>query len=144
MNRLKSSLLVAVIFLAMPALAAAAGGRNPHAEAKRDTALASLKTAVAQAIAMLEAKEYVPFIRRYVRPADMDALLKDCQTVEQCAAAFAEEKAGRLLGVLKKIKGRKPKMNKQEHTATFAIPGATGGKSQIIWEQVAGVWYIRN
>lgn len=117
---------------------------TPYSYAKRDTALASLKNSVSQAITMLETKDYVAFLRRFVRPQDMEHLLKECTTLEQCAEAFAEEKAGLLLQVLRKVKNGKPKMNRRENTATFTIPNIKEGKSKIIWEQVQGIWYIRN
>ena len=141
-NTLLFPLLMCVILAttAVPSAIHAAGGDY----IMRDTALVSLKSSIGQAITMLQAKNYVQFLQRFVRPADMEALLKDCTTLEQCAEAFAEEKAGLLLQVLRKIKNRKPKMDRAENTATFTIPSPGTGKSKIIWEQVQGVWYIRN
>ncbi|MCC7438854.1 MAG: hypothetical protein IT211_10215 [Armatimonadetes bacterium] len=133
-------LLCAMVAIAAPTAARAAGEYH----ITRDTALASLKSSIRQAISMIEAKEYVPFLQRFVRPADMEALLNDCETLEQCAEQFAMEKAEILLQVLKKTKNRKPRMNRKASTATFTIPSPGEGKTSITWEQVQGVWYIRN
>ena len=113
--------------------------------AKRDTAAAMLQRSIGEAITMLERKEYVPFLKRFVHPKDTAALLDDCGTLQQCAEAFATEKAEVLLKVLRKIHGRKPKMDRKKQRATFVIRGVKEStKGEISWEQAEGVWYIRN
>ena len=92
---------------------------------------------------LLEKKEYVSAIKTTAPPKTLERILKGT-TVEQLAESFSQQKAGRLLEVLKAIGDVEPSVEAEGRVASFALKQAIGGKMKITFEKVGRYWYIRN
>jgi hypothetical protein len=102
-----------------------------------------LETAIPESIKMLTAKEFKPFIEKFVAPDDLKEITKRT-TVEEFAKRFGEEKAETLLKVLEDIKDTKPTFDKTETKATYTLTQTIGSKKSITFKKVEKYWYIQN
>lgn len=100
-------------------------------------------TAVLEGIRLLEAKDYVKFLKEFVAPDDFKNLTAK-GTLEEFAKKFGENKGPRLLQVLKSIKDSKPTLDKDEKTATYEMKESIGGKKEIKFKKIDKYWYIQN
>ncbi|MFO0814319.1 MAG: hypothetical protein U0796_13925 [Gemmatales bacterium] len=129
------SSMIALVFFACIALNAQADDKQTWRE--------KLETAIPEGIRMLEAKEYVPFIKAMVEP-DQLAKLTENGTVEEFAERFAKRKAADLLKVLKDIKGRTPSMEENGTVASYEVNVEGFSKKAIKFRKVDKYWYIVN
>jgi hypothetical protein len=124
---------VAVV-LALPAAAV----QSPDPRTKPETV-------VAEGIRLLEAKEYVTFLKVLVPPDDFKRLTGQT-SVEQVAEAFAEsEKAVLLLTVLKSVRDATPTFNPEGTTATYKLKEpALGARDTLVFIKVGEFWYLQS
>ncbi|HEX8844449.1 MAG TPA: hypothetical protein VF791_07385 [Pyrinomonadaceae bacterium] len=112
-----------------------------------------LNSSIEQAISMLEAKQYKEFLQEFFNPEEMANALKR-QSLDNLAGEFSKSKAGLLLGVLKRIKGRQPQYSSDQTEARFSLASDTDlpvdpdptarDINYIAFKKVNGVWYIKN
>lgn len=102
-----------------------------------------LETAIPEGIRMLEAKEYVPFLKAFIAPDQLKMILEQ-STIEQFAEKFSERKAAGLLKVMKAIKDLKPVMDKNDTQATYEISIEGVSKKNITFNKIDKFWYIAN
>ncbi len=103
----------------------------------------NLDTAIPDGIRLLEAKEYVKFLKAYA-PPDGLAKFAEAGGLEKFAAEFGQSKGPRLLAVLKKIKGTKPELDETGQIATYRFEEAVGGKNNIVFMKRDKYWHIKN
>lgn len=113
-------------------------GQEPKTEFREE-----LKTAIPEGIRMLEAKEYVPFLKAFVPPEVLKKIIGN-GTVEEFAARFGMGKADPLLNVLKQINGQEPEMKENGTKAIFKIKEPVNGKEEITFSKIEKFWYIEN
>ncbi|MEO5931647.1 MAG: hypothetical protein ABIR47_17055 [Candidatus Kapaibacterium sp.] len=118
-----------------PAAVTAPAKTNPHA--------AELKALIDSGIRMLTAREYVPFLKRFVDPAKAHEVMKG-KDLEELAESFKEEKAAILLNVLTEIRNTKPKYSRKGIRATYKLKENVKVHGEISFELVNGLWYIVN
>jgi len=125
--------LALVVVLALPVAAA----QNPDPRTKPETA-------VAEAIRLLEAKEYVAFIRAFVPPDELKRGAEQA-SVEQFAEAFGRTRGERLLSVLKSIKDATPALDADGKTATYKLKEPViGTRDTLVFIKIGEFWYLRN
>lgn len=105
--------------------------------------LEKLSTAIPEGIRLLEAKEYVVFLKSFVAPSDLK-MITERSSLEEFAKKFGETKGPRMLEVLKEIKEAKPSLDATETKATFALKEEIGPKKSITFAKQEKRWYIQN
>lgn len=130
------SLLVLFLLSAVDVTVARAEDPKPDPREK-------LETAIPDGIKLLTAKEFKPFIEKFVAPDDLKEITKKT-TIEEFAKRFGEEKAATLLKVLENIKDTKPTFDKTETKATYTLTQTIGNKKTITFKKVEKYWYIQN
>jgi hypothetical protein len=135
MSAARASAAILLCFLLLSILAAAPAPKaNPREQ---------LKTAIPEAIRLLEAREYMTFLKTFVAPDDLKKITKD-KPLDELATFFAENKAAQLLKALKSIKDAKPTRDDSGKKATYQLGEEIAGKKTITWVKVDKYWYIRN
>ena len=103
-----------------------------------------LPTAIAEAIRLLEAKQYQPFLEAFVKPDELKARVSGGD-LAQFAQKFGESpRVARLLTALKEAQQVKPLMDKGDTVATFPVSAPDGGPTTIRFEKIGKYWYIAN
>jgi hypothetical protein len=109
----------------------------------KDDPREELESAIPEAIRLLEAKEYVTFLKNFVAPVHLKKLAEK-GSLEEFAKEFGRTKSGRLLKVLKSIKDAKPELGDEGKKATFKLKEEVEGKKTIVFVKVDKFWYIQN
>lgn len=106
-----------------------------------------LDTALTEAIRLLEAKDYVGFIKEFAPP---DALPPGMPPgmLDQIAPMIIQQpdfvkQMGEMLDTLKSIGSQKavPTMGDDGNTATYTTTAADGSKQTMVFKKANGVWY---
>ncbi len=108
-----------------------------------DAAREKLETAIPLGIRLLEEKKYEAFLNKFVIPADLDKITAKTK-LEDFAREFAKEKAGKLLAVLKEIKGETPKESEDGRKATFPLTKNVDLREAITFVKIDKYWFIQN
>jgi hypothetical protein len=123
--------------------AAALPAASPAAEKASANPREDARTAVADAIRLLEAKDYETFLKHYVKPDDFKKITERLPLPE-FAKRFGEKKAKPMLDVLKSIKTKEPLYTKDRTLATFAVDVPGAPRNTIEFEKIDKYWYIHN
>ena len=124
------------------ALTAILGSQQPSFTPAAPDPRERLETAIEEAIRLLDKKDYTTFLSMFVPP---EALARRRDTLEEFAAAFAGEKADRLLAALKQIRTATPAMSPEGTQATYQIsPRPERGPDSLRWNKIGKFWYIAN
>jgi hypothetical protein len=102
-----------------------------------------LDTAVPEAIRLLEAKDYSTFLKNFIPPDELKKVTEKA-TLDEFANKFGENKATRLLQVLKSIRDAKPTLDPSEKKATYELKEPIDRKKTLTWVKVDKHWYIQN
>lgn len=138
-----------VVLLAGAMVPAFSGGQDAPslAQSKSDQASpqSKLETAIAEAVRLLEAKEYKKFLESFVAPEDLKRITEQVP-LEVLAEQFGRERAGHVLKVLRSIEKAKPQIDPNSREASFTIEQGLQlpGREKMVFIQVGGLWYIRN
>lgn len=127
---------LAVVFTCACAGWVLAGDDAPNPQEK-------LETAVPEAIRMLKAREYVPFLQAFIPPDDLKKLTA-AGSFDAIAAQFGEKKAPRLLKALEGIATAKLTVDEEKQIATYTFPEPIDGKGGIRFQKVGKLWYLMN
>lgn len=134
MRRVLAMALVAVICLGVVAYA--------EEPAKKVDPRTNVDTAIAEAMRMLEAKEYDQLLSTFVPPADLKNLLAK-MPMEQFKKQFAEQgPAAKMAKSLATVKAAKPEMNAEGTIATLKA-GEGAEAAAVVLVKVEGLWYIQ-
>jgi hypothetical protein len=98
-------------------------------------------TAIAEAIRLLEAKDYAGLLKNFVPPDDLK-MMTATVTIDEAGKRFGEGKAPRLLKALKEAKTVKPTMDGSGNKATFTFKESIDGKKDIVFAKIGKYWYI--
>jgi hypothetical protein len=102
-----------------------------------------LETAIPEGIKLLEAKEYVKFLKAFVEPAHLQKLSEQ-GSVEDFAENFGKTKGPQLLKVMQNIKGRTPTLEEEGTKATFEVSVEGVTKKTITFRKHGKTWHITN
>lgn len=129
-------------YLSWVVVAALAVGSQPAvADLKEKTdPQEQLKTAIPEAIRLLEAKEHKKLIQKFAHPDEVKKIIQN-SSLDEVAKQFGEGKAAELLKVLKEVKDQKPTLNADGDQATYKPK--SGGR-QVVFAKVGKLWHIKN
>lgn len=102
-----------------------------------------LETAIPEGIKLLEAKEYVKFLKAFVEPPHLQKLSEQ-GSVEDFAENFGKTKGPQLLKVLQNIKGRTPTLEEEGTKATYEVSVEGVSKKTITFRKHGKTWHIAN
>lgn len=129
--------------LVLPAVAADKAETDPRDE---------LKTAIPHAIKLLESKQYETFLKSYLSPEDRRRILAQT-SLKRFAKIFAEEKADRLLKLLRAIGDQTPTLTENGTVAEYTVKEmpkegeaneTVKGKNSIRFKKIDEHWTIVN
>lgn len=100
-----------------------------------------LDTAIAEAIRLLEAKDYETLLKNFVPPDELKRITER-KSFDEFVKEFSKGKAATLLEVLKWAKDKKPTLDKDGRRADFG-PYKEGSKSFKMYK-IGDYWYIGN
>jgi hypothetical protein len=115
---------------------------SPQSAQAADPRREKLDTAISEAVRLLESNEYVAFLERYMAPQELERLKE--RPLQEFAQRFGEDKAPRLLRVLKMITGTTPTLDPDGTKAVYQLSDPIEGKSSITFFKVDKYWYIAN
>ncbi|MDB5387040.1 MAG: hypothetical protein JWM11_2686 [Planctomycetaceae bacterium] len=136
MKEAKLVITASLLLMAAASMATADPKPDPREE---------LKTAIPEAIRLLEDKAYVDLLKKFVAPDDLKMLTKK-QPIEEFAKEFGESKAKALLKALKSTKDVEPTLSDDKKKAVFKLKEeiVDGGGKTISFAKVDKYWYIEN
>lgn len=114
-----------------------------HCQEAKPDPREKIETAVAEAIRLLEAKEYGALLKAFVPPEDLKKFTER-GGFEELESQFAKSNAPELLEILKSIKGSTPKMENEGKKAVFQFKEPRNGKKSITFNKIDKYWYIQN
>jgi hypothetical protein len=120
------------------AIAALATGCGPPPDPPGPDA--AVRTALALAVGLLEAKDYAGFAGRFVPPAELAADRADGKSPAETVAARLGE-PDRLLARLRLARGASPAFDPGQTAAVFEAAG-DGGPVRVVFRKVGGRWYL--
>lgn len=127
-------LLVSVAVLAWPTVA----GGTQQPDPKRQ-----VQTAIEDAIRLLEGKQYLEFVKTFMRPNEVERLVAKFGTVENVAAEFGKnERAGTLLKALQAAAKLAPVFNETNTSARYTFETPIGGERRLLLQKIGDRWYI--
>ncbi len=133
MNLIRIGTVAALLF---------AAGACAFAEEKPDPR-EKLDTAIAEGIRLLEAKDYLNFIKQFVRPDELKKATEQ-MPIADLAKDFGEGNSGDLLKALKTLKDKKPVLTDDGKSAEYTLTGDEFKRKDIAFVKVDKYWYIKN
>lgn len=119
-------------------------GSTPPATTQADPR-EQVSTAVAHGIKLLEAKDYMRFMKDFISPNDMQKVLGSRTEIDAAMAQkFGEQKAPLLLEALREAQKTKPAYDPEGMTALFPLKTSIGGRNTLEFVKVGKLWYIKN
>ena len=105
----------------------------------------SLNAAIQEGIKLLEAKDYEKFLKRLVKPDDLEKIVKNAGSLDKFVASFGQEKAADVLAALKQIKDTTPTFDTAGKQAKFSLknPPQLHMKT-MTFTRVKNRWCIEN
>lgn len=100
-------------------------------------------TAVPEAVRLLEKKEYETFLKEFMTPEDLKKVTQRIPLAD-FAKRFGEDKAPRLLMVLKMVKDNKPVLDADGKKAGYEFEKPGLGKGTISFIKIGKYWYLKN
>ncbi|NIL98721.1 MAG: hypothetical protein GTO53_12410 [Planctomycetales bacterium] len=129
-------------FLVLLSCLCAASGQAGEPAAKSDPRT-ELPSAIRHARQLLEKEKYALFLKQFAIPADWKRAVES-HGREELASAFAKEKAKPLLAALQQIDQSEPDLSEDGMLATYAVKVKNFPHQSIVFQQIEGLWYLRN
>ena len=92
---------------------------------------------------LLEAKKYATFLKYFFPPADLKEALQTA-SFEEIVEEFVEEKADRVLSMLKSLKHKRPTFSADGKKATYPISMRGSTIKTVTFVKLGKYWYIQN
>jgi hypothetical protein len=102
-------------------------------------------TAIKEAIRLLEARDYLVFVKTVIRPSELEELLTKHGTLEEVAKEFAKnDRPARILDVLKAASTLTPTRNADGTGANYAFEKPVGGAKRLSMAKIGDYWFLRD
>lgn len=103
-------------------------------------------TAVVQdAIRLLESKLYLDFIKKYMRPSELEELVAKFGSPENVAAEFdKQQRAPGMLTALRAALKLEPAFDAEGTRARYTFETPIGGERALTLQKIGDRWYIRD
>lgn len=98
--------------------------------------------ALSTAIKLLESKDHIGFINRFMPPAVLAELLEK-HDIAQIAKKEVDYRAEKWLSEFKLVRGTKPVFNNERTIATFNAKDADGKSVRVAFILKDGKWYLK-
>ena len=131
------SFVVPVVLLCLNVFAA-----TPQRAAK-PRARQTPETAVAEAVRLLEAKQYETFLTEFLPPEQLKSRAGTPEALKALAQDFSS-RVDRILPLLKSASTQKPTYDEAKTTATFQGIGASEGLPPLRLIKIGEYWFIAN
>jgi len=99
-------------------------------------------TAVTNALQLLEKKDYVGFLKTYMRPNDLKQMTAS-RSIETFAAEFGERRAAKLVTILREASTLQPLVDAGRTRADYNFAKPVEGEATLSLRKIDGYWYIR-
>jgi hypothetical protein len=137
MSRFASITSIAFAILAVVGTARAQDSKDDKPDPRE-----KVDTAIAEAVRLIEAKEYATLLKKFVPPDELKKIT-EIVNLDEFAKKFGDGKAPRLLKALKATKGIEPTMSDNGSKATIKFKESIDGKDKIEFIKVGKHWYIK-
>ncbi|HMP02115.1 MAG TPA: hypothetical protein PKD86_04820 [Gemmatales bacterium] len=106
----------------------------------------NIDTAIEEGIRLLEAKEYVTFVKSFISPKELEQVKQEMSWEELASRFERDGNAATLLKVFKAIKGQKPEQTEDDgRKMRFAVPKELKApRSDIVFVKIGKYWYLSN
>jgi hypothetical protein len=131
-----------LLTIAFAVLATAGSARAQDSKDDKPDPREKVDTAIAEAVRLIEAKEYVKLLKGFVPPDELKKIT-EIVTLDEFAKKFGDGKAPRLLKALKATKGIEPTMSDDGSKATIKFKEPIDGKDKIEFIKIGKHWYIK-
>ena len=114
--------------------------------ARQQTDSRSQITAVVRdAIRLLEANQHLDFIKKYMRPSELERQVAKFGSPENVAAEFVkQQRAPLMLKALQAALKLEPAFDSDGTRARYTFPAPIGGESTLTLQKIGDRWYIRD
>jgi len=101
--------------------------------------------AVRDAIRLLEANQHLDFIKKYMRPSELERQVAKFGSLENVAAEFVkQQRAPLMLKALQAALELEPAFDSDGTRARYTLPAPIGGESALTLQKIGDRWYIRD
>lgn len=101
--------------------------------------------AVRDAIRLLEANQHLDFIKKYMRPSELERQVAKFGSPENVAAEFVkQQRAPLMLKALQAALKLEPVFDSDGTRARYSFPAPIGGESALTLQKIGDRWYIRD
>jgi hypothetical protein len=102
-------------------------------------------TAIEEAIRLLEGREYVEFVKAFIRPSELAEMMTKYGTIEEVAKEFAKnDRPAKMLDVLKAASAMTPTLTAEGTRADYRFEKPVGGANRLSMAKIDGYWFIRD
>ena len=98
--------------------------------------------AIAEAIRLLEGKEYARFLETFSRPGDLTEMLAT-RKMDDLVAEFASERSPDILAALKAASGMPPTVSQDGLRVDYRFEKPFGREKRISMVKIGEYWYFR-
>ena len=99
-------------------------------------------TAIAEAIRLLERKDYVALLENFARPDELKAMLAK-KPIEELAADFGQRRAAGTLDALKAASRMTPELSQDGLRADYRFEKPVGGENRVRLVRIGEYWFLR-
>jgi hypothetical protein len=135
-----NSLFAIPLMVSAAIFATAAVTRATEDKSKTKTVQATIE----KGIKLLEAKEYASFLKQFVKPEDMDRILKEAKSLDKFAEKFGQDSAADLLKVFKHIKDAPPLLSSDGKQAKYMLNVPGIHQKEITFTKVDNRWCVED
>lgn len=101
--------------------------------------------AIRDAIRLLEANQHLEFVKRYMRPSELERQVAKFGSPENVAAEFVkQQRAPLMLKALQAALKLEPAFDADGTRARYAFSAPIGGESALTLQKIGDRWYIRD
>ena len=125
-----------VLFTSMPDAVIARQQTDPRSQ---------VTAVVRDAIWLLETNQHSDFIKKYMRPSELERQVAKFGSLENVAAEFVkQQRAPQMLKALQAALKLEPTVDSDGTRARYSFPAPLGGESALTLQKIGDRWYIRD
>jgi hypothetical protein len=104
-----------------------------------------LTAVIKEAIVLLERKDYVAFMKTFVRPEELKEMLEKHESIEVVAREFGRsEQPSTLLKALEASSKIEPTFSREGTRADYVFEAPIGGERRLSFQKIGDRWFLRD
>jgi hypothetical protein len=104
-----------------------------------------LTTAIKDAILLLERKDYVAFMKTFMRPEELKEMLEKYGSIEGVATEFGRsERPSTLLKALEAASKIEPAFSREGTRADYTFETPIAGERRLSFQKIGDRWFLRD